>query len=318
MRFLVVGAGPLGCYVGGRLAVDGNEVVFMERDPVRAVLGARGLRIEKKNKALVVETPDIYVDPESAGFFDVVLVCVRTAETESILEEVRPLLSFDCGVISLQSGIDAMYRLREVFGDQHVMPGFVRVALESRSAAVVEELDPEPGFMVGEFDGRGSWRLDCIQIAFESAGFTVATSKDMLAEQWRNFLLEAAMASMATQNNSGIQQLLREPECRARLRELLAEGITISAAEGVALHDTPELLLSLIESGSGETWLHMRRDMAAGRTIENAALAGSLSRRARKLGIAAAAWTRLYEELESRALGLSPGRGTSIPPVRAR
>jgi 2-dehydropantoate 2-reductase len=317
MRFLVAGAGAVGCHVGARLAEDGNEVMFMERDPVHSALRAHGVRIESKKGPLVVKKPDIYADPGSAGYFDVVLVCVRASETESIIDTVRPLLSFDCAVISLQSGVDATHRLREAFGDRHVMPGLVRVAVEPCSAAVMRELHPAPAFSVGEFDDHGSWRLECILIAFQSAGFTATTGEDMLVEQWRNFLLEAALASSTASSGLGVRQLILEDEHRDRVLELLAEGVTIAAAEGIEIKNTPEQLLSSAESGPGEVWLHMQRDLAAGRPIENAALAGAMSRRASRLGVTAPAWTTLYEALDSRAPSASSGRGTSIPPVRA-
>jgi 2-dehydropantoate 2-reductase len=318
MRFLVVGAGAVGGYVGARLAADGNEVVFMERRRVREVLESRGLRIESASSLLTLDTPNTFVGHESAGFFDVVLVCVRAGDTESIIETVRPVLSFDCAVISLQSGVDPMCRLMEAFGERHVLPGYARVAVDSHAPAVVQELDSAPGLAVGEFDGGGSWRLECLQAAFEAAGFALLQGADMVAEQWRNFLLEAALASTAAKTDLGIRTQLKTAEYRSDIRELLVEGIAIASAEGVALGDSPGVLLASAESSPEALWLHMRRDLGAGRPIENRALAGSLSRRAAKMGIAAPAWTRLYEALESRAPSPGPGRDMPIPPARAR
>jgi len=318
MRFLVVGAGAVGGYIGARLAADGNEVVFMELDPVREVLEARGLRVESASNAVILDTPDTFVSHDSAGFFDVVLVCVRAGDTESVIEAVRPALSFDCAVISLQSGLDPTRRLMQAFGERHLLPGYARVAVDSLSPAVVRELDPAPGLAVGEFDRRGSWRLECVQAAFEAAGFALLNSEDMVVEQWRNFLLEAALASTAAHTDLGTRTQLQTAEYRAAICELLDEGIAIASAEGVALGDSPVVLLDSAESSPEAFWLHMRRDLAAGRAIENRTLAGSLSRRAVKLGIAAPAWTRLYEALEKRAPGPGPGRDKPIPPARAR
>lgn len=318
MRFLVVGAGAVGGYVGARLAADGNDVVFMERHPVREALETRGLRIENAGGTFTLERPDVFVSHESAGFFDIVLVCVRAGETESIIEAVRPALSFDCAVVSLQSGVDPLYRLTEAFGEEHMLPGYVRVALDSLSPGTVQELDPTPALAVGEFHGRGSWRLDCVQAAFEAAGFALLDGENMILDQWRNFILEAALASTAAETALGIQTLLQSTERRSGIRELLEEGIAIAEAEDVPLGDTTGMLLASVESSPDAIWLHMRRDLAAGRAIENRALAGSLSRRAARIGIAAPAWTRLYEALEKRAPGTSPGRDKSIPPVRAR
>lgn len=318
MRFLVVGAGSVGCYVGGRLAADGNEVVFMERGPARDVLDRHGLRIESADNAFNLETPTTFVAHESAGFFDYVLICVRAAETESVIEAVRPSLSFDCAVVSLQSGIDPMYRLMDAFGARHVMPGYARVAVESLSPAVVQELDSGPIFAVGEHDNRGSWRLECLQIAFESVGFAIVKSKDVIVDQWRNFLLESTLASAAAQFDLGLEQLLKTAKHRARLSELLEEGIAIAAAESVAINESPEALLSSVEPDPDEIWLHMRRDMAAGRPIENRALAGGLTKRAHNLGLSAPGWEQLYEVLERRAPSPSPGRDSTIPPVRVR
>lgn len=317
MRFLIVGAGAVGGYVGGRLAADGNEVMFMERDAVSSVLAARGLRIESAAGASAMVPPELYVDPESAGFFDFVLVCVRVVETESIIEPVRSLLSSDCAVVSLQSGVDSMYRLKQAFAE-HLLPGYARLAVECPSPGIIRELDPSPTLALAEFDGDDSWRLECARAAFESAGFAVNAVDSMPLAQWRNFLLEAALASTAALTGLAIRPLLQNTEHRAQIRELLAQGIAIAAAEGASLEDAPQQLLSSVESGPDEVWLHMQRDLEAGHPIENESLAGSLHRRARTHDIAAPGWARLYKELKSRAPSSSPGRGSAIPPVSAR
>ncbi len=317
MRFLIVGAGAVGGYVGGRLAADGNEVMFMERDAVSSVLATRGIRIESSENPFLIQRPEVYSDPESAGFFDFVLICVRVAETESIIEPVRSLLSFDCAVISLQSGVDATYRLRQAFGE-HVLPGYTRIAVECRAPGIIRELHPAPAVAVSEFDGRGSWRLECAQIAFESAGFSLIKSDPALHSQWKNFLLEAALASTAALTGFGIRRLLQQAEEPSRIHDLLAEGLAIASAEDVALDDTPEALLSSVDSDAEDIWLHMQRDLKAGRLIENEALAGSLHRRAQAVKIDAPGWTRLYEALRNRAPSLSPGREPAIPPVSQR
>ncbi len=317
MRFLIVGAGAVGGYVGGRLAADGNDVMFMERDAVSSVLAARGLRIEGADGPFSIAKPEIYVDPESAGFFDFVLICVRMAETESIIEPVRSLLSFDCAVVSLQSGLDPMYRLRQAFGD-HVLPGFARLAVECHSPGVIRELDPSPALALAEFDGGDSWRVECARAAFQSAGFAINEVDSVLLAQWRNFLLEAALASTAALTGLAIRRLLKNTEHGARIRDLLAQGLAIAAAEGASLEDTPAQLLSSVDNGADEIWRHVQRDLEAGRPIENEALAGSLHRRARALDIAAPGWAALYEELKSRAPSVSPGRESAIPPVSGR
>lgn len=317
MRFLIVGAGAVGGYVGGRLAADGNEVMFMERDAVSSVLATRGIRIESTGNPFSIQRPEVYSDPESAGFFDIVLICVRVPDTEAIIEPLRPLLSFDCAVVSLQSGVDSMYRLKQAFGE-HVLSGYARVALESSSPGVILELHPTPAVAVSEFNDQGSWRLECAQIAFESAGFAVIKSDSALPSQWKNFLLEAALASTAALTGFGIRPLLQQAEGRSRIHDLLAEGLAIASAEGVTLEDTPEELLSSVEYNPDEIWLHMQRDLKAGRPIENESLAGSLHRRAQALSIDAPGWTRLYEELRIRAPGSSPGREPAIPPVSQR
>ena len=317
MRFLIVGAGAVGGYVGGRLAADGNEVIFMERDSVRSVLAVRGLRIEDVDRPFSIAKPEIYVDPESAGFFDFVLICVRLADTESIIEPVRSLLSSDCAVVSLQSGLDPVHRLRQAFED-HVLPGFARLAVECRSPGVIRELDSTPAVALAEFDGGDSWRLECARAAFDAAGFAINEDDSGPLAQWRNFLLEAALASTAALTGIGIRPMLKNTDHGVRIRDLLAQGFAIAAAEGVDLDDTPEQLLSSAASGPEEIWLHMQRDLNAGRPIENEALAGSLHRRARAHDIAAPGWARLYQELKSRAPSSSPGHESAIPPVSAR
>lgn len=121
MRIAVFGAGSVGGYVGGRLAVACGDVVFIGRERMRAAL-AQGMRLsDYRGAALTLPAPR-FVDTVAGA--DLVLVCVKSADTLAAAEALRPHLAPGARVISFQNGVGNAAALAEALG-RPVLAGMV-------------------------------------------------------------------------------------------------------------------------------------------------------------------------------------------------
>lgn len=124
MRIAVFGAGTIGCYVGGRLAAAGGEVVLIGRARVREAL-AGGLVLTDYRGGRVTTGPLPFTEgPEGAAGADLVLVCVKSPASAGAAEALRPFLAPDTAVVSLQNGIGNAAVLTEGLG-RLVLAGMV-------------------------------------------------------------------------------------------------------------------------------------------------------------------------------------------------
>lgn len=150
MRILSFGAGAIGTYIGGSLALTGHAVAFVERPGVVERLEKRGLRLELSAAGKGLET----VAPQQVRFFpsleaalqagpyDVALFALKSYDTRPALDEMRPWLDQMPPVLCLQNGVDNELALVEYLGAERVLYGTVTSAVGRRDAGdiVLEKL----------------------------------------------------------------------------------------------------------------------------------------------------------------------------------
>lgn len=146
LKILSFGAGAIGTYIGGSLALAGHEVVFMERPEVAEGLGARGLRLDlsldKRRKTLdadLIPAADlVFADSlERAldyGPFDVALFALKSYDTVSALKGIKPFAKKMPPVLCLQNGVDNEPAIAKILGPENVIAGTVTSAIGRRDA----------------------------------------------------------------------------------------------------------------------------------------------------------------------------------------
>jgi 2-dehydropantoate 2-reductase len=122
MRIAVYGAGGVGGYFGGRLALAGAEVHFIARGGHLRALREHGLRVRSMKGDFTVRAPATD-DPADVGSCDFVLFCVKTFDTDAAAARLGPLIGEETAVVSLQNGVENEEKLARVVGVDHVMGG---------------------------------------------------------------------------------------------------------------------------------------------------------------------------------------------------
>ena len=108
MRICVIGAGAIGGFVGARLALAGNEVVFIARGRNLEVINAEGVRVYYRDGR--VDTASVATDDyAAAGRFDVVVLALKAHQVAAVAGKLAPLYHDDTVVIPMQNGIPFWY-----------------------------------------------------------------------------------------------------------------------------------------------------------------------------------------------------------------
>ena len=132
LRFLVFGAGAIGTYIGGSLALLGQQVVFTERPEVAALLSERGIRLCIGERQLAVPNPIVTASIDEAltrGPFDAAIFAVKAYDTAPALVNLAPYAVALPPVICFQNGVENEDALRSVLGGQKVIAGSVTTAV---------------------------------------------------------------------------------------------------------------------------------------------------------------------------------------------
>lgn len=282
MRVGVMGAGAVGCYYGGMLARAGHEVVLVGRPVHVEAMRADGLRVQTSSFDERVEVEAV-TEPAVIAGADVVLVAVKSADTESVGAQLRPLLTPGALVLSLQNGIDNADRLARELPEQCVEPAVVYVATEMAG----------PGHV--RHHGRGELVVGpgaaAIADDFGAADIPVtvtASATQVRAALWAKLTANCAWNALsaitdrpygwlhAVDGIGGPDGVLADvvAECRAVAH---AEGVEVAAD---ALTQVESLAASMPAQRSSTA-----QDLARGRPTEIAYLNGYVVRRGTELGV---------------------------------
>lgn len=310
-RIAVVGAGALGSYVGARLAQAGQAVVLIGRAAhVQATLRA-GLQLHSAGRVEPVRV-DATTDLAAVCDADLVLVCVKSADTASVAQQLAPLLRPQAWVLSLQNGVDNAAILARHLCRQHPP---VAVAVAYIAAAL-----PEPGVVQhagGTALVMGPWATaasspaagpsalagvhatatatatatepvpwSAVTALFTHAGFDVRPTAEPLRALWDKLIVNCACNAISGLAPAAYGAMAALPAIRELQAAVVREAVAVAQAEGVPVQ--LEATLAAVEHVAQAMPLQRSstaQDLARGRPTEIAQLNGHIAQRGAALGV---------------------------------
>lgn len=302
MRIAVVGAGGVGGYFGGRLAMAGHDVAVIARGQHLAAIREHGLRVRsvKGDFTASVTASD---DATAIGPCDVVLFCVKSYDTVEAASRLSPLLDASTVVVSLQNGIDNEETLAALIGAQRVAGGAAFIFSSITEPGVITHSGGPARIVFGDMDGGRSARLEQLLAACREAGIDSEIPPDIRTVLWTKYAFICATAGMTSAVRLPLGDIRECPESWAMFARIVSEVIALARAEGVPLaDDVVDRLLGFgkgLEPGSLSS-LHY--DMTSGRRMELDTLHGTVIRRAARVGVAVPACEAVYGILRPWAM----------------
>lgn len=286
MRFLVLGAGAIGGYFGGRLAEGGADVTFLVRPRRATQLAERGLvvrsglgDIERPVRTVLAE--------ELREAFDVVLLSCKAYDLESAMAAVAPAVGPQTAVLPLLNGMNHIAALAGRFGAERILGGVCYIGATLDPAGEVRHVGTLESMVFGELRGDRSARCAALAAAFAEARVKAILSDHIVQELWDKFVMLASLAATTTLTRAVVGEILAAPSGEAFMLDTLAECERVAVAEGHP--PTPESLgrtRKLLTQRGSQFAASMMRDLVAGGPTEGDHVIGDLVRRAAARGIA--------------------------------
>jgi 2-dehydropantoate 2-reductase len=281
MQVAVMGAGAVGCYYGGMLARAGHTVTLIGRTAHVEALQRDGLRLD--TASFQARVP-VQASTEAAAVrgAQLVLVCVKSTDTDAASAQLAPHLEPDAIVFSLQNGVDNAARLQATL--QHeVAPALVYVAAEMAGPGHVKHHGR------GELVFGPSAHGEAIAAMFIAAGVPVEMSANVLGALWAKLILNCAWNALSAITQQPYSELAQGDGVQALQREVLNECMAVAQAEGVTLPGDAPAMWATIEAVA-RTMPNQRsstaHDLARGRRSEIDHLNGHVVRLGEAHGIA--------------------------------
>ena len=228
----IVGAGAIGCYVGGRLRARGGEVVFFGRPRVKAELETNGLDLQDgagTGATLRVEPGDVRFVTEIAGLAgcDVLLVCVKSAQTAEVAADLRNLKDDRALVVSMQNGLSNAATIEKELPGRTVLGGIVGFNVVSSQAGAFRRATTGPLVIESHSDAR----LAPLASALRAADLETEIVTDIRAKQWSKLVMNLNNAVSAL-TGAPTQQLIFDASYRRIVRAVTVEALDLIKRAG--------------------------------------------------------------------------------------
>jgi 2-dehydropantoate 2-reductase len=232
MKIGIVGAGAIGCYVGGRLCARGAEVVFFGRPRVKDELTAHGLTLVDaagRGATLHLEPRQVQFVLEPNGLADcsVLLVCVKSAQTALMARELAGTIASDALVISLQNGLGNADAIRRELPHHTVLGGIVGFNVVSSEAGAFRRATTGPLVIEAAADTR----VSTLASALRDADLATEVVPDIRSKQWSKLVMNLNNAVSAL-TGAPTQQMIFEAPYRRIMRAVSLEALDLIKRAG--------------------------------------------------------------------------------------
>jgi 2-dehydropantoate 2-reductase len=323
MRFVIVGAGAIGGFIGAMLSRSGEDVTLVARGAHLRAMSEYGVRVRGSLGEFVTH-PRVTDDPASLNDVDVIILTLKAHSLSEIAPRLAPLIGPSTSIISAQNGIPWWYFYRQG-GDleglqleavdpggklnKHFPPevtiGCVIYCSTIVSVPGVIEHIEGTRFAIGEPDGSRSDRCHNIAHTFIRAGLRCPIRSNIRHDIWVKLLGSVAFNPISALTRATLQEIVQCPETHDLSAQIMTEAEALARRLGIDVAITKEQRLAgALKVGNHKT--SMLQDVQAGRPLEWESIVGVLVEIGNRLNVpmphtrAVAACTKLLSQSLTR------------------
>lgn len=235
MDIAILGAGSLGSVIGGRLAQSGNRVTLVNHNArYLDVVSRDGLTLEEGGRRDLIPLA-VAASPDGLAPVDLVIVLVKSFDTEATIQRARTLVGAKTTVLSLQNGMGHEEILASVVGADRVIAGKTYVGGVMTAPGVIMAGSAEKLTVIGELSGAISPRIEAIAEVFNVAGLRCIASDNILGAMWDKLLVNVATGALSALTGLDYGNLYDLPEIADIATEAVAEALEVAYSLGVKL-----------------------------------------------------------------------------------
>ncbi len=281
MRVLVVGAGAIGGYFGGRMLQAGGDITFLVRPRRASELASAGLVIKSPKGEVTLKNPPIVQADTIRDKFDVVLLSCKAYDLDDAIKSFAPAVGEGTSIIPLLNGMRHLDILDRKFGAARVLGGLCAIAVTLNETREVVQLQPMQSLGFGERDGKMSDRVRAIAGIIRSGNFNGAASETILQDMWEKWVFLASIAASTSLMRAPVGMILAAPGGQEFLLGILDECRAVATAEGYAPRPPAlERAKTMFTTKGSPLTASMFRDIKAGQPVEADHVIGDLIARA--------------------------------------
>jgi len=299
VKILILGAGAIGGYVGGRLQQSGADVTFLVRPARRERLERDGLVI-KSTKGDITQKVKTVLNGSEGGPYDIVLLTPKAYDLDSAIESIAPAVGPNTTVVPLLNGMRHLDVLAAKFGDAKVVGGLARVGVTLSPEGAILHTSPFAAISFGE-RGAAPVRPALVELdaAIKKSGIDGGVHKNIVQDLWDKWIMLCSLAAMTCLMRGTVGDILEAGEGQAIMLETVEECRKVAAeAGGDPGEKGMQTVKGYLTQKGSRFAASMLHDLEKTAMVEADHIVGDMIARAQKAGIATPNLRMAYAHLQ--------------------
>lgn len=300
MKILILGAGGIGGYFGAHLMQAGADITYLVRDKRKALIDARGLRIETPKGAFVVQ-PRTVTAEDIQPSYDLIILAPKSYDLDSALHSLRGALGSGT-VLPFLNGLDHLDKLDALLGKERVMGGVAHIAATITPDGAIRQLTDMHRLTVGaRHPLHHELASEFIKLC-SKAPFDSVLADDIEQVLWDKWVFLATLAGMTTLCRGSVGDIVATRYGKATTVEMYEECCSVASASGYPINvEASAKALDLLTAPGSSFTASMQRDLLDGQRTEHDHILGAMIRRGQRVGYPTPLLTLAYTHMEIQA-----------------
>lgn len=301
MKLLILGAGAVGGYFGGRLHQAGADVTFLVRPARATLLRTNGLKIVSPKGDATLQVK-IISDATEGGPYDLAMLSCKAYDLDSAIETLAPGIGPDTAIVPLLNGMKHLDVLDARFGAERVLGGVARISSTLAADGTVVHMVPLAAVLTGEREKNKPARpaLQALSVAIGTSGFDGGIQSDIMQDMWDKWVMLCALAAMTGSMRGAVCDILETDEGGDLMLEAIEECRKVARAAG---HEpgagAMDGVRTYLTTRGSKFAASMLRDLEGSYRIEAEHVIGDMIARARAAGIATPVLRQAYVHMQT-------------------
>lgn len=295
MNIVIIGAGALGAYYGGRWEEAGQSVQFLVRKNRARQINEQGLYITSTHGDYQFDKVDFTENAEKIENPDLVVLAVKGYHLKGTIPVLKTLVAKGAKVLPVLNGIEHISILQQELGEQAVIGGSAYIIATLDEKGHVVHTNQQHDLVFGPLHPSQQEICDELEAISSNAKMNSRQSGQILQELWNKYMFITAFSGVTTASNLPIGRILSYPETSGLLKKVLVEMQLLAGTQDISITDEQvNEAFNKYYAFPEEATSSMHQDKRKGLALELDHLQGGALRLAAKQGISLPVIGTLY------------------------
>ncbi|PGT81743.1 MULTISPECIES: ketopantoate reductase family protein [Bacillaceae] len=300
MKVLVVGAGAVGGYFGGRLHEKGVDVTFLVREGRQKQLKEKGLKIESIHGNYTFQPKTVLTMESEIEVYDVILIGTKSYHFNQAIQDIKPFVGTQTTIIPMLNGIKHLYELQTMFAKEQIIGGLCFVESTVNEEGTIIQTSTSHELVYGELSGEETERIMKIEEVFSHTKASIRRSNTILQDMWHKYMFITGLSGVTSLFRSSIGPILKTEHGLEIIEGLFAEiGFIMRKMNAPIVDGIEEVQVNRVKEMDYTMKSSMQRDMEKGFQVEANHLQGYLLSEAEKHKVKTPYLKIVYANLET-------------------